>query len=379
MMAPAGAPARRSRFAGAVYDYSLFTPLVSLTAAIEAASPDLVIPCDDRALGLLLRRHAAGGPGTDLIARSLGAPAAYGRLTARADFIAAAAEEGICVPETVNLDSEADLERGLARIGFPAVLKSDGSWGGEGVAIVHSCEEAYAAFDRLSRSLPPLRALARALRRRDAHHFTDTLAAVTPRLSMQAYIPGMPATTAFACWQGEVLAAIHADVVTAAGSTGPASVVRIVADEAMQAAAVKLSRRFGLSGLHGLDFIRDGEGRVHLLEINPRATQTAALPLGAGRDLVAALTARVAPQSAVAVPPTIDGDLVALFPQEWRRDPASSFLTEAHHDVPWDDPVFLRACLTPGCPHPVAGWLARFRPVAASLPLGNQAVLASEP
>jgi hypothetical protein len=36
---------------------------------------------------------------------------------------------------------------------------------------------------------------------------------------------------------------------------------------------------------------------------------------------------------------------IALFPREWLRDPASPWLTEAFHDVPWDDPEVVRACV----------------------------------
>ena len=39
-------------------------------------------------------------------------------------------------------------------------------------------------------------------------------------------------------------------------------------------------------------------------------------------------------------------DTIALFPQEWLRDPASTFLTSAYHDVPWEEPELLRACVS---------------------------------
>ena len=36
-------------------------------------------------------------------------------------------------------------------------------------------------------------------------------------------------------------------------------------------------------------------------------------------------------------------EYVALFPQEWQRDPSSKFLATAFHDVPWEDPAVLAA------------------------------------
>jgi hypothetical protein len=40
-----------------------------------------------------------------------------------------------------------------------------------------------------------------------------------------------------------------------------------------------------------------------------------------------------------------DNDTITLFPQEWMRDPASPFLTSGYHDVPWEEPELLRACV----------------------------------
>ena len=37
--------------------------------------------------------------------------------------------------------------------------------------------------------------------------------------------------------------------------------------------------------------------------------------------------------------------MIAEFPQEWLRDPGSSYLCEARTDVPWDDLDVLRAML----------------------------------
>ena len=59
--------------------------------------------------------------------------------------------------------------------------------------------------------------------------------------------------------------------------------------------ARRIAARFGLSGLQGLDFVRDEEGLPHLIEINPRATQICHLALGS--DLPAALLG-VPPRSA---------------------------------------------------------------------------------
>ena len=77
---------------------------------------------------------------------------------------------------------------------------------------------------------------------------------------MQRFIRGKPATSAFACRDGEMLAAIHMDVVESRGTTGPASLIRRTDCARMDEAARRIARRLGLSGLHGLDFVRDEGG-----------------------------------------------------------------------------------------------------------------------
>ena len=46
--------------------------------------------------------------------------------------------------------------------------------------------------------------------------------------------------------------------------------------------------------------------------------------------------------------PITDKREIALFPREWIRDPASPWLNRAYHDVPWDDPAVLLACVQNG-------------------------------
>lgn len=371
--APSDAPVRKSRFADTVHRYRGFASLSCLSAAIAASGADLIVPCDDRAVRRLLALHArskrtgnhdVAAP----ISRSLGAVENYASMFSRTAFIAEAEAAGIAVPRTRGIESERDLEDGLSAFGLPAVLKSDGSWGGDGVAIVRTREEARAAFRRMSRPLSRLRLAARAFNRGDTHYLTEALRPVCPVLSLQEFIPGIPATASFACWQGEVLAAIHLDVAVSQGGTGPASVVRRIGDRAMDDAARKLARRFGLSGLHGLDFIRDASGAVHLLEINPRAPQTAALALGEGRDLLAALAARATGTALHARASATSAELIALFPQEWWRDPASPYLATAYHDVPWDDPAVLRLCLPKQARAAKGKWTTRLRFVSHAFP-----------
>ncbi len=351
---PAGHVIGKSRFVAGQHLYSPYFPQSSLSCAIAKAAPDLIVPCDDRALSLLLALQAQAPRGAfgALIARSLGAVENYPTLLGRSDFIAAARALGIMAPETISLASEDDLESALVRLGYPAVLKADGSWGGDGVAIVRNLDQARAAWRKFAVAPSRLRSLARAVLRHDAHFLRDAVHPPRVGVSLQRFVAGKPATSAFACWKGRVLATIHMDVLETLKQNGPASVMRRIECPQMEQAAVRIAERFVLSGLHGLDFVRDASGQPHLIEINPRATQTSAFAFGPGHDVAAALAACVSPSVRGARPTATSNPILALFPQEWRRNPDSDWLRSAHLDVPWEDPEVLRACLAPGEPAP---------------------------
>lgn len=294
----------------------------SLCQAIAAARPHITIPCDDQAAELVNRAYGA---------------ATIGRM----EFLDTAAKAGAPAAPSLALKTEAELEEAMRQMGLPLVIKCDHSWGGEGVVIATTRQEARAAFRRMG-NVSRLRNMARALRGRGGHFLTRALNPVALRISAQAFIEGVPATSSVACWQGEVVAAHHFDVLLSNTPTSPASVLAAVPCAQMAASAKAVAGAFKLSGLIGLDYIRDSRGQVHLLEMNARATPTAHLALT--HDLPAALM-KAAGLSARARPPVTDLSEIALFPREWLRDPASAWLARAFHDVPWDDPEVVRACV----------------------------------
>jgi hypothetical protein len=348
---PDNAHVRLSRYVTKTHAYRPLTPLRSLRRAIAACTPDLIVACDDRAVSHLVRLHAdemkkSGVPSSvaRIITRSLGKPENYARVISRYGSLQEVQERGVRVPDTLPIASETDVDHGLSALGLPVVIKSDGSWGGEGVVIARTREEAHAAWRKLAHAPSLLRSLARSLRRKDAHFLLAALKPEASPVSMQRFIPGRPAASAFAAHNGQVVALFHYDVLVADATIGPPNVIRRVNDTEMDKAARIVAERFQLSGLHGLDFIRDEAGQVHLIEINPRATQGGTLPFGEGRDLPAGL-AQTLTDRPLGRRAAIDNDVVAFFPREIRRDPASPYLREGYHDVPHDDPAVLRAIL----------------------------------
>jgi hypothetical protein len=69
------------------------------------------------------------------------------------------------------------------------------------------------------------------------------------------------------------------------------------------------------------------------------------LTLGPGRDLPAALYAAMTGEVIREAPKVTENQIIALFPQEWKRDPKSPFIQSGYHDVPWQEPELIRACI----------------------------------
>lgn len=334
------------------HDYRGLLALTSFANAIAGTGPDLLVPGDDLATAHLhrlyhreLRRGGAGEALCALIERSLGSPQSFPVVYARTAFMELAREADIRAPRTEVIGDLHALRKWIARVGLPTVLKANGTSGGDGVRLVRTLEEAERAFRALQ--APPLflRAVKRALVDQDKTLMWPSALRRRSVVNAQEFVAGREATSAVACWKGSVLAGLHFEVVNKRDSAGPSSVVRLIENAEMSVAAETMVRRLNLSGLHGFDFMLEAHtGDAHLIEINPRATQVGHLTLGPGRDLPAALYAALSGEPAHAAAKLTEKDTIALFPQEWMRDPASPFLQSGFHDVPWEEPELLRVC-----------------------------------
>jgi aspartokinase/homoserine dehydrogenase 1 len=345
-LCPAEHPVGETQAAYRRHTYCGLTPLRSLAHAIAVSKPDLVVPGDDLAArhlhDLYFRRESysrdAGRIGA-LIERSLGSAESFSIAQSRAAFMDRAREEGIRVPSTGVIETASDIRTCVEKVGLPAVLKADGTSGGEGVRMVRTFEEAQRAFRKLH--APPLvaRAIKRALVDRDTTLLSRSLCRQHPVISVQSFVVGREATSTIVCWKGAVLASLHFEVLRKCTAAGHATVVRLIENAEMSNAVEKVVRRMGLSGMCGFDFMLEGgTGHAYLIEMNPRATQVGHITLGAGRDLPGALYSAVSGHPSRVAPSVTESDTIALFPHEWARDPESEFLRTGYHDVPWDAP-----------------------------------------
>ncbi len=349
---PSGHQLAKTNAVARLYPYNGLMPLLSFATAIKGAHPDLVVPGDDLATRHLhhlyareKKRGAAGEGVCGVIERSLGNREGFAVVYARTRFLEVAEAEGVRCPTTAVIASERDLEDFAQQAGFPLVLKADVTSGGEGVRVVRTLEDGKREFRGLS--APPVlaRVLKRAVFDRDQRLMGAAVLRRRPVVNAQAFVAGREATSLVACWEGKVLASLHFEVLLKTEASGPATVLRRIEHPEMASAAEKTARRLGLSGLHGFDFMLDGSNRAFLIEINPRTTQVGHLRLGPGHDLPAALYGAVTGEVVRPAPKVTENDTIALFPQEWLRDPASSYLDSAYHDVPWQESELVRACI----------------------------------
>lgn len=352
VVAPTGHPVHRMHSPNRTFEYRRTSAYGSIKAAIAESQPNLIVPCDDRAVAHLHRLYdeASARPGeagmqeiASLIEASLGWPLSY-PLVARRSFLSNLAQlPDVYIPQTAAIGCVRDLLSWVRQHGLPAVLKLDGSSGGRDVIIIRREAEVVPCLFRMRLQKSWVRGLKSFLVDGDAEAFL-TARISTAQICVQSYVPGQLANCAVACWRGNVVGSAAVEVLQRSSDFGVASVVRRVKGEAMIATARSIARHLNLSGIFGFDFVLDhAKQQAKLIEINPRATQIDHFPSCDGPNLPSALLGALLNRPPIVSP--IDRKMpneIALFPQEWRRDPASKWLLMTYHDVPFEEPEFVR-------------------------------------
>lgn len=335
----------------ASYPYRALSPVSSLRSAILRSRPDLILPCDDLVMTQLHRVYfeAADVNGEEsgflreCIQSSMGDPAKFSFIESQEQLMALAREEGIQTPQSQTLDSLAALDEWIAGHGVPAVLKADGTSGGEGVRIVRTMAEAERAFRTLCAPVHTAIVAKSAFLDGDWNRVLPWLWQHKHVVGIQSFVPGPDANIAVACWRGEVLASISAEVLKTWRPKGPATLLRLIENAEMLETAMKIVRRLNFSGMCGFDFILEKTtGTSWLIEMNARATQTCALPVGPGKDLVSALCAKISGQAVRDIFPDMQGDTVALFPLAWQAETPCEIFQSAYQDIPWEEPELVQ-------------------------------------
>jgi hypothetical protein len=355
---PAHSPLSYVKGVGEVLPLSPIASRASLTAAIRKVRPDLIVPCDDRTVFLLHEIHGEYPELRPMIERSLGQPDGFPIVESRDSLQRVAADLGIRVPRGFAVDSAAQAAERFAEFPQGAVLKLDGTYGGEGVSIVGSGAEAAAAFRRAQLATSAPTAAKRAFVNRDPYAFWTWRRKARARVTMQEYIVGAPANIMVACWQGQVLAQVSVEALSCQGATGAANIVRRIKRPEFAAAASALAAHLKLSGFFGLDFMIERDSDIaYLIEMNPRCTQLGHLQFPDQENLASALGARICGRPSVPAPLTVREATIAFFPQAWQWKLGGTEWASAFHDIPWGEEALIKTLLCE--PWPDRQWPAR--------------------
>ena len=327
-----------------------------MARAIVDWKPQLVVPGDEPTIHLLHwltqdREGIASMPDKVLkvLQRSLGSPEHFVSTNNKNTTCRVASELGLRVPEQVHVKNPNEALRFYARRSDRAVvLKAPCGWAGLGVRVCANEAQIRSAFKRLSNlegvgpinDHPPVPESAKTKQNAawlDSHF-----------LSAQQFISGTAAIYSAVALKGELLAGYSAlKELVHLPPTGPGAVVRFIDHPEMTATASTLINHFRYTGFIEFCFmVEKNTGHAYLLECNPRPAPIASLGSQIGVDLCEALFRKLNRRRARASNSFKAGTVIAIFPQEWRRDPESAWLRNACHDVPWDDPELLKSIIT---------------------------------
>ncbi len=346
MLAPREALATQTRFVDKLGFFperpTVFDWLQTLASAVQAVRPKFLFPGDDITVRLLMQLVVAPLPAlraevqkelADLVVASLGDPRHYGTSIDKTLLVDAARALGVPVPPGEGVDDESGAVRVAEALGFPVIVRP--AIGTEGVGVAR-CDD-----------MGALRAAMRALPQP-----TGWIPAGGRRALVQRFVTGRPANRPSVAFGGHDVAGVTRwKMESYLSAFGPGSVSRYLFSPVTAESSRRLTEGLGMSGFLSIQYLVDKEtGETYLIEINRRMTPATHTCAQLGVDLAVAFA--VASAGGVWSGPTDvapDTDRVlALFPQEWLRDPSSRHLEQCPTDAPWDDPRLFTAMLKLG-------------------------------
>jgi hypothetical protein len=247
-------------------------------------------------------------------------------------FNRACVQHGILVPEEYVCSSLEEAQSAAGKLGFPVMLKTPSDAGGYGVRCAidpASLEEQYQALTIQSPGA----------------------------LSVQQHISGQQGGFYVMARHGTVVQGYAFHRLHAwPGRMSPTSAMSLVESPDLEDLAGRVAGMTGFHGVFGLDWIRsDRDGRIYVLEMNPRPEVAMVLGHHFGLDVRAGLDRMGGTKT-----PSITGlgrarpGTVRLFPQDMcrsleERDGAGIRANVAdivfnRADIPWGDPALLGLC-----------------------------------
>ena len=320
-------------------DVTLYQWVQAVAGAVRAVRPALILPGDDVAVRTLMQLALRPPEGlrsdvrdelADVVRRSLGPPSSWTDSIDKSRLFDVARRAGVPIADGDVAEREHDAAAIAAHLGYPVIVRPSHGSGGKGSARCDSEAELRSAI-RLAPS-------------------PDGLDTGEPqRFVIQRFIDGRVVNRAALAWNGvEVAGFTRGRLETHPGPLGPASVVEFVGLPAVRDANLRLFAALDLHGLAGAQYmIEPDRGAALLIEIHRRMLPATHAGRLVGVDLAAALRACVDGVSWTGPTdlPGGTGRRIALFPQEWYRDPESGWLATLPSDAPWHDPRLFEAML----------------------------------
>ncbi len=245
------------------------------------------------------------------------------RVTSKAAFVEAALTLGVPMPQSHVCASLEQAHAAAAAIGFPVMLKTACGFGGNGVRMAITSEELHDHFTTLNGRLP---------------------------LVVQRFEIGRVGSSQvlfdrgrLACWASSYKLA------TFPQPFGPSSMRELMVHPDMERTLAAVGRMTGFHGISGVDWLHRADGKLLVLEFNPRPAPVVHLGHLSGADFSAAIRDLLAGRQTARPPRDVGPRRVLLFPQhvirciEYRqwRDLAAWVWGGSHRDVPWDQPRLL--------------------------------------
>ncbi len=295
-----------------------------LVNAINAFKPDFIVPGLEPAVLMLQELHlriqqgqfsSVAEPEQEAIRRSIFDPDQLPLFLSKIDFIDQISERGIRTPAQREVVTLGDADAFVREFGYPVVLKPDRGYAGSDV---HICD--------------------------DEDHLFLALASRSngQRWCIQQFIDGPTAMVQFFAKDGVVQDAYSiARLETDPSPAGPATVVQVIENQEMLAAATEIAALMDYNGFGSGQFVlpAGSAGMAFLYEANMRLGVCMHLGDYFGIDLVKsfvqATTGKEMRQGSLQ-----SGATIALYPQEPLRDPASVYMSGSV-DIPTDDPELL--------------------------------------
>jgi predicted ATP-grasp superfamily ATP-dependent carboligase len=267
-----------------------------------------------------------------LIRFSMGEAAHYGTSVDKTLLPPAAEALGVRVPPYAIVATTDEVERFAGIHGYPLVLKRRRSSSGSGVAICPDRSAIEPAMIELSAVT--------------AEDLNETGAG---RLVVQAHISGPIRFYPTMAWRGTVLTGYAGQkLMSNPGPKSPPTVNRYYRSPELRAISTRLAAGFQISGFFSPEFVEDARsGLPYLMEINRRLVGGAHRGSAINVDHCAALHAALHGMPSPTRADLDEGEehFTIHFPQEWLRDPGSSWLRDYPVDVPWDEPELIEAML----------------------------------